>query len=61
MPRIKRKWDRLNVADRSICNTPGCEDAGTARCRKCNQAVCKEHKGAHSALHTFLAQRAASR
>lgn len=58
-PRIKRKWSRVTAAERRTCEMHGCETLAKERCKQfnCNQQICTEHKGAHSAVHTLMKQR----
>lgn len=58
-PRIKRKWSRVPASEKRLCQTPGCAVVANERCKQnnCGYIICVEHKGAHSALHTFLKQR----
>lgn len=55
-PRIKRKWSRVASNQKGICRMPGCAILANQRCRHadCNHLICREHKGAHSAVHTIL-------
>lgn len=57
-PRIKRKWSRVTAAEKRPCQMPGCSTIANERCKQnnCGHIICGEHKGAHSALHTFLKQ-----
>lgn len=59
MPRIKRKWSRVTAAEKRTCEMPSCENIAKERCKQfnCNQVICSEHKGAHSAVHTLFKQR----
>lgn len=56
--RIKRKWSRVPAAEKRPRQTPGCSTIANERCKQdnCGEIICEEHKGAHSALHTFVSK-----
>lgn len=62
MPYDKRRWVRLPVPERRVCDTPGCEVVAKEKCARggCGQMHCLEHKGSHTAIHTLMKQRAAA-
>lgn len=55
---FKRKWSRLPAAEKRLCQMPGCSFTANERCKQnnCGEFICSDHKGSHSALHTFLKQ-----